>query len=503
MTTRRFGRSYVTVLVCQALAAVALLASLRWLALYVDPETFGRYALYQSVVSAGALLLISWPNAALLRFGREEWGTHQQIGATLAARLTLFASCLCVAVALSWLLDPWLRTFLRVDGSPFAWIAAGVIVMPTAELAVYMNQAVGRTEMYGYSPLITRAGFLAGVLLIPALQPGADWTYLAVCMVSSTALAASVAVVTLPRSHYRGFAFEASRIGQLLRYSWTLPFAGISTYVVTWIDSWVIRDVKGVASVGVYNWAYQTTAVAALAFAPIAVVLTPRVIDARVKGDRVSLQRYVDAIVPTASLGAAAVALSLAFVFPVLRHVAAPAYAPAYPVILILTSALPFQLIAYLITPIGGAYERILPRFVLVSAVIAVLNTTGDLLLVRRIGINGAAIATTSSFAIGALLLVVVVRRAGLDFGPLWRFATPALVLAPALGVLGWSGPTTGGVVIVGATVAAFVGAVTYFGRGDDGVVGRVLGLGRALTLAGAAPGLSVPPPAEPVSDRC
>ena len=74
MTAPRLGSSYVTVLVCQAVAAAATLASLRWLAQYVDPETFGRYALYQSVVSAGALLLVSWPNAALLRFGREEWG---------------------------------------------------------------------------------------------------------------------------------------------------------------------------------------------------------------------------------------------------------------------------------------------------------------------------------------------------------------------------------------------------------------------------------------------
>ena len=503
MTARRFGTSYVTVLICQALAAFAMLASLRWLALYVDPETFGQYALYQSAVSAGALLLISWPNAALLRFGREEWGTHQRIGATLAARLMLFALCVSVAVALSWLLDPWLRAFLRVEASPFVWIAAGVIVMPTAELAVYMNQAVGRTEMYGYSPLITRAGFLAGVLLIPSLRPGANWIYLAACMVAATALAASVALVTLPRSHYGGFAFDTARVGQLLRYSWTLPFAGISTYIVNWIDSWVIRDVNGVASVGVYNWAYQTTAVAGLAFAPLAVVLTPRVIDARVNGDRIDLQRYVDAIVPTASLIAGAVAFSFAFVFPLLHRVAAPAYAPAYPVILMLASALPFQLIAYLITPIGSAYERILPRFVLVSGVIAMLNTIGDLLLVRWIGINGAAIATTSSFAIGAVLLIVVVRRVGLDFGPLWRLATPALVLAAALGVLGWSGPTTGGAVIVAATAAVVVAALAYFGRGDGGVIDRVLGLGRALTFAGAAPGPALPAAAEPVSDRC
>ena len=67
------GRSYLTVIVCQCIAAVATIATLRWLAVYVDPDTFGQYALFQSVVSAAALFFVSWPNAALLRFGREEW----------------------------------------------------------------------------------------------------------------------------------------------------------------------------------------------------------------------------------------------------------------------------------------------------------------------------------------------------------------------------------------------------------------------------------------------
>jgi len=486
VTAPRLESSYVTVLICQAVAAAATLASLRWLAQYVDPETFGRYALYQSVVSAGALLLVSWPNAALLRFGREEWGIHQRIGATLAARLVLFAICLIAAISAAWLLDPWLRQFLRVSGSPFALIALGVVVTPASELAVYMNQAVGRTEMYGYSPLITRAGFLVGVLLIPRLRPGADWTYLAICIVASTAVAAAAAVATLPRSHYHGLRFDADRVRLLLRYSWTLPFAGVSTYVVNWIDTWVIRDVKGMTSVGVYNWAYQTTVVAALAFAPIAVVLTPRVIDARVSGDRASLQHYVDTIVPAALLVATAVAVSLTFVFPLLQRIAAPSYAPAYPVILILASALPFQLVAYLITPIGNAYERVLPRFVLVSAAIAVLNTTGDLLLVPRLGIEGAAIATASSFAIGALLLVLVVRRTGLDFGPLWRYATPAFVLIPALALLTWAGPATGGLVI-GVIALWIVVPMRLYSRstGND-MLRRLVAVGRALTLAGA-----------------
>jgi hypothetical protein len=68
----------------------------------------------------------------------------------------------------------------------------------------------------------------------------------------------------------------------------------------------------------------------------------------------------------------------------------------------------------------------------------------------------------------------------------LWRYATPACVLIPALALLTWAGPTTGALLIGAATAAALVGAMTYSrGTGHD-VLRRVAGVGRALTLAGA-----------------
>jgi O-antigen/teichoic acid export membrane protein len=447
------GRSYLIVVVCQAVAAVAAIAALRWLALYVDPETFGRYALFQSVVSAASLFFVSWPNAALLRFGREEWVRDGRVGVTFGARALLFAVCAAIAIGVAWVLDPRLRIFLHVDSSPFVWLALGVVVTPAAELAIYLNQAIGRTEVYGYGPAITRVGFFVGVTVMPLLAVRPGWTYLAGWVIASTAAAAVFSFATMPRGSWCGFRVTPSTVITLLRYSWTLPFAAISTYIVNWIDMWVIRTVQGVGSVGVYSWAYQITAVAGLAFAPIAVVLTPRVIDARLKLDTIRIKRYVDSILPAAIGLALIVALLLMFVFPALQTAASPAYAPAYPVILVLLSALPFQLIAYLVTPLANAYERLLPRIVLVSAGIAAINAVGDVALVPRLGISGAAIATTAAFTSGGLLLIVVIRREGIQFGSLWRYAIPAAIVNSAVAVLCWIGPKGGALLISGAFV--------------------------------------------------
>lgn len=479
------ARAYLTTVVCQAVAAVAAVLSLRWVTVYVAPETFGRYALYLSVVSAGTLFLVSWPNAALLRFGREEWTTSGRVGATLGARTTLFAIFAALAIAIAWLFDAKLQRFLDLKASPFLWVALGVMVLPASELLIYLSQAVGKTEAYGYTPLVTKAGFLIAVLLIPVLHPSPDWTYLVGALLSSTVAAATLAAAVVPRGVWSGFSVRRDTIAALVRYSWALPLAGISTYVVNWIDSWVIGSVLGIASVGVYNWAYQTTAIASLAFAPIAVVLTPRVIDARLRNDALRLERYARSIVPAVMLLAAAIAAALPLVQPALRYLVSPTYGSVHFIIVILMAALPFQLISYLVTPIGNAYEGVVPRFVGVSAAMAIVNAVGDVVLVPRLGIAGAAIATVGALAMGAMAQVSVVAQVGINFGPRWQYLCPA-VLAPGVAVLIWIGWWPGAALLAATSAAIvvffFVFKATHH-RLHLADQSAIIAIGRALTL--------------------
>jgi O-antigen/teichoic acid export membrane protein len=450
------GRSYLAVIIFQGLAAVAAFSALRWLGTYVEPEAFGQYTLYLSIVSAGTLVLISWPNAALLRYGREEWIEHGRIGRTLGARLGLYVICTTGAIAGAWLFADRLRTLMGVSRSPFLLIACALVVSPAAEFAIYVNQAIGRTAVYGYAPAITRFVFLASVLAIPHLQINPTWTYLASSFIAATALSFLFSILTAPRSIWSGFQLEKNTVLRVVKYSWTLPLAALNTFIVGSVDSWVIRHYDGLAAVGVYGWAYQATSLGALAFAPIAVVLTPGAIDARVRGRTAELNRFAAVVLPAAVVSAFAVAVGLAALFPVMRLIVAPAYLDAYPSMLLLVSALPFQLIAYLVAPLGNAYERSVPRFVTTSVVTAVINVAGDFLLVPRLGMVGAALATFVSFAAAALMFILVIRMEGIRFASIPSYVSPALVVIPAIAVLLWLGPARGATAIaVVASVAS------------------------------------------------
>jgi len=262
----------------------------------------------------------------------------------------------------------------------------------------------------------------------------------------------------------------------------------MSVYVVNWVDGWVIREFRGVGPVGVYNWAYQTTAIASLACSPIAAILTPRVIDARVNDDRQRLDRYARAILPVTTIASAAIAVGMTCVYPILTVVGSSGYAGAYPIILLLVAALPFQLLGYLVTPLGNAYEALLPRFVFVGAAVALFNTVGDLALVPRIGVAGAAVSTASAFALGGLLQTAVVRGCA-KFAPLWHYTAPAWILIPTVIVLLSAGPRTGGLVIVtAATVAAGICSLNRHFNGRfrpaSSTLGELTRLPRALTLS-------------------
>ena len=63
-----------------------------------------------------------------------------------------------------------------------------------------------------------------------------------------------------------------------------------------------------------------------------------------------------------------------------------------------------------LYSPMLTAYELI-KQSVVVTILIGLVNLTGDFLLVPKLGINGAAIATSFSFFIGSLLFLCIVNR--------------------------------------------------------------------------------------------
>ena len=447
---------YAKTLFLQGGVAATVLVSSWLISLYINPAVFGQYSLYLSVVSACGMLFINWPNAALLRFGREEWNSEKRIGETLAASFFLYFMGTIVAIGLAWRLDSLAARFLDLHDSPFFWIALGVILLPLTQIGVYANQATGQVLPYSYAPLLNRSTFLSGIVLVPLLEFTAEWNYLVMWGLAGTSLASIVNFWLLPRCAWHGFRFKSARLKQILRYSWAIPLGAVAAYTVNWVDAWVIRGFMDSTAVGLYTWAYQVTMIGNMAFAPLGVILAPAMLDARLAGDiaRLGLHGHHSLrLMITAGIVGLVI---LTAVYPILSIVVGSNYLTTYPVVLILLSAIPFQLLGYLMNPIGSAFEHLVSRAVLISVGVAVLNVLGDVLLVPQVGIMGAAIATLIVFSLSALLTVILLIHYihGLRFPSLLSFGVSGLLMPAGSICLLTTGPLLGAGLCIALSVS-------------------------------------------------
>lgn len=435
--------------------------SLWQISLNVMPDVYGQYSLYLSIVGFASMLFIGWPNAAILRYGREEWNQRQSLGEILATRFLLYFAGVIVALLLAASLNSLTARLMNTAGSQFFLIAFGIILIPLSEIGIYANQATGRSLPWGLSPFISQMIFLTGIFFISLMSVNAGVKYLASWFLAGSVMSAAAVFVMLPKTAWSYFRPSMTAMRNILHYSWALPFGAIASYTVNWVDAWVIRAYMDTYNVGIYTWAYQITAIGGLAFAPLSAILTPSMIDARLSGNTKLLSRHGHVSLSITVLTGIAGLLLLVMVYPVLSIAAGSQYMKAYMVILILLSSIPFHLLGYLVTPILCAYEFLIPKTVFVSIGIAIANIIGDLLLVPLIGINGAALATWTVFFISGILQVYLIIRfvPNLKFPTLLRFSIGSLIMSCGVLSLWLAGPLVGAVLCIAVSILSVVAA--------------------------------------------
>jgi O-antigen/teichoic acid export membrane protein len=450
--------SYFIIVLLQGLASLLAILSLWQISLHVETAVFGQYSLYLSIIMAATMFLISWPNAALLRYGREEWKLNRKIGETLASRFVFYLVAVCVSIVGAWLLSPLLIGILKINTNFLFLVVIGIVIFPLAELAVYANQAVGKPVSYGYTPLVKQVIFFGGILLIPVMAIKVEVNYLIKVVLLASSIASIFALLSLPRCAWQSFRPSWMVLKKIFRYSWAIPLGAVAAYTVQWIDLWVIRIFMKTEDVGVYSWAYQLTALGGLVFTPLNVILTPTMIDAHLSGNYEQLSQYAQRLLRLMFLITIIGSLLLPAVYPVLATAVSSNYVLAYHAILVLASAIPFQLLSYLINPLLAPFANLIPKVALINSLMAIINVLGDFALVPLIGIVGAAISTWFVFSLGALLQIHLVKNylTGIKMPRIFLFSLAGLIMPAGVFCLWSTGPFLGALLCSMLTITIF-----------------------------------------------
>lgn len=432
-------RSFLWVMSLRLLSVALTLLQIALVTLWVSPAEYGRYSLVLSVALVLATAFLSWPNQATLRYGREDYMATGSFGGIFFARLALQMAVLLLILPLLALAAPMLAAWLQVEPRALLVLLALVLLLyPAAEFANVGTQIVSRYLGFGLSPVIQRLAQLA-VLGAAAFGLALDWQVLVLSNIVGYLLALLVVGVMIPKHALQPLRIEARHVRRLLAYSWAMPLASLSAFVMSQMDLWFLRHFLSVETVGQYAWAYNVSLLATGLLVPLSAVLAPRSIDLHV-GDRMEelgqQLRFCHALL---ALAAALMPLALGMLIWMFHHLPLGAYAGALAPLLVLAAGTLFQMGMALMEPVMFSHQGLVTRTVLLFVLMALLNALLDVTLIPPLGMVGPALATATVFAVGMWLEWRMLARLYADGRP--RLATlrfgwtvlPMLLLWPLL----------------------------------------------------------------------
>lgn len=422
----------------------------------LDPAQYGVYALAFSVGSLTQTILLTWTEAAMARFlaTRSEDGRLADHFATLF-RLWIGAAVVVPLACVAVLLTP-LNAPLKV-----AVIAAlaSTLVNSLLKLALERRRAAG--EVSGAALLTmaqTAGGFVAGLALAFAGLGGAG-PILGVGVIS----AICVLLVTpgeLKRT--AGGKFDKSLARAYAAYGLPVSMSLILALVLASTDRLLLGAFLDEATVGVYHAGYSLgSRTLDVVFIWLGMAGAPALISALERGGQAALTEaareqagFMTLLTLPAAVGLALVARPLADLM-----VGEPLRAGASHVTPWIAASgwLSGVTTYYLLQAFTLA--RRTPLLIVSMSAPALANVILNLVLIPRLGLDGALWATTLSYGLGAVAAWALGRRAC----PLpipWSVLAKAGGASLAMAACVWFLPSPGG--ILELALKAGVGAIVY-----------------------------------------
>jgi len=437
------------------------------LARFLTGRELGLYALGIGVLQVLGLVLSLGPDQALLRFvpafrARQEYNLARKlIGWVLAVGA---AASLGMAVGLFISAD-WLaqRVFGKPDAADVLRIVA-VALAPTtlltlagrslhAQLRIVARVLIDNVLVRGLLVIAISTAMVAGLRL-----RGAMWGY-TVVMAAGAAAAGACLVRVLRRQPRCGGGVLAG--GSVVRFALVALVVHLAMFLVCWTDTLLVGVFRPEQELGRYHVALRVSLLLTLPWTATNAAFTPLIAAMYTRADRAQLAGlYQQATRWTVTL-ALALLLPVAVVPGAVLAIFGAEYTQAAPALIVLAMGQTLSAAAgcavYLLTLTGRQ------GVMAIHATGALLvNLVLNVVLIRRLGIVGAALATTATGVLihaGAMLLVR--RTLGLQpyTSAYWKPLLGFAVMVAALWTVSHSGLVSStGPAALAAGVAASVG---------------------------------------------
>lgn len=403
------ARHLLTYMVPNLAQAVASFGTVAILTRFLSDADYGRYALVYTAMTLAQYVTVTWIEASAARFYGQaaERGEKPAHFATMLHVLlwsSLGFGLLSVAIIAIWPGDMGLKIVVAAAFSSVLMRSFIKIALESRRMAQEANRfAVVDT-------LHTLLAFGLSAILVAYFSSGPAGAFLGM-----TIAAVLVAVIEGPALFFaaKNGPVESERAREYFAYGAPLAGGLVLSLILTSGDRFVINAYLGEAQVGAYSAGYQVAArVLDIIFAWGAAAVTPLLIAAYERGGPDEAARVAhDGYAFRLGIGApAAVGLAL-LATPICDFLIGPSLRDQAAVIVpwIALAALMAGMCDYFSEAFMLAKKAFLRALLLL--VPAVLNIVVNMLLLPRIQLMGAVVATLMAYGVGMVLLAVIGRR--------------------------------------------------------------------------------------------
>jgi O-antigen/teichoic acid export membrane protein len=451
---KNVGFVAATTIAINLLGFITLPILTKWLGVYL----YGTWSLIQVTVTLITSLATLGLPLATLRFLASEKDTAKIREGFLSAALAILIAGTVLSVILI-LLSDFLASsiFGDISSSHFIKLAAFMILTEAlSQMALIFFRTFRQMKTYSallFSKAAIQLGLIVGFLLL-------GWALDGVIIGSLVggALVASISIFLALRR--TGFQFpKFTELKDYLRFGVPLIPNIAILWVILFSDRYMIGYFLGTSDVGIYAAAYGLASLVSFYAGPLNMVLYPTVSKLYDEGKIAETKTYLKYSLKYLMMLSIPSAFGLSILaLPLLQTLTTPEFTSGNTIVPILAAGL----VAYGFYQLGLYTIRLVKKTYLEAYILgisAALNIGLNFLLIPRIGILGAAVATLVAYGVlGILTIIVSFRYLKFDLGIpfLMKSLLASAVMLPCINLLHPAGAAK-------IVISAIIGVVVYF----------------------------------------
>ena len=408
---RNSWTDYLSVSTAQVLLVPLGLLTISLVTHILGTEGYAKLALFLSISHLIFQLGFNWTTPAIIRYGKEQFVQQKKLASFFFTRIILLMLCVAVIFPFLYFFRTPILHYISFSKDDFIYVVAMVLLLVLFNDGLLFLQALGKMRRYAATLLIDKSVYLLCLSILFFFTSLRYVTIVLVVLFLAKLSATIFSMCALKKEYFLPLEFNMGIFTTLLAYSWPLIMSNISGYMSDWIDLFIIKHYLTMNDVGIYQLAYQGLFFFATILMSFSVIIFPILVMIRTKHQEHVLHRYTQRIVPQFSfLWCMLLPFVILFSNRIFSVLFPAAFSRSAYVFILLLVCIAFQSVIVLYSPIFATFNLLKPSTVFIIIMTAV-NIVGDLFLIPRIGIYGAAVATMVSYITSAFLYVLYIHR--------------------------------------------------------------------------------------------